>query len=71
MQQVTNNVYTETTFQGCNSSFIVTKGGAVVIDTPMVPTDAQEWKKKIEEYAPIKYAEAVTSEEPSLGQKTV
>jgi cyclase len=55
MQQVTNNVYTATTFQGCNSSFIVTNEGAVVIDTPMVSTEAQDWKKKIEEYAPVRY----------------
>lgn len=55
MQQVTDNVYAGTTFQGCNSSFIVTKEGAVVVDTPMVSTEAQDWKKKIEEHAPVKY----------------
>jgi cyclase len=55
LQKITDNVYTETAFQGCNSSFVVTKEGAVVIDTPMVPAEAQEWKKQIELYAPVEY----------------
>ena len=55
MKKITDNVYTETAFQGCNSSFIVTKEGAVVIDTPMVPAEAQEWKKQIESHAPVRY----------------
>ena len=36
MQQLTANVYAGTTFHGCNSSFVITKDGAFVIDTPMV-----------------------------------
>ncbi|MFC1494033.1 MBL fold metallo-hydrolase [Thermodesulfobacteriota bacterium] len=55
MQQITDNVYVETIFQGCNSSFIVTKQGAVVIDTPMVPAEARKWKLEIEKHAPVKY----------------
>ena len=55
MRKITENVYVETGFQGCNSGFIVTKEGAVVIDTPMVPAEAQEWAQKINEHAPVKY----------------
>jgi cyclase len=55
LQKITNNVYTETAFQGCNSSFVTTKEGAVVVDTPMVPADAQEWKRQIELRAPVRY----------------
>jgi glyoxylase-like metal-dependent hydrolase (beta-lactamase superfamily II) len=55
MEQITDNVFVETLFQGCNSSFIVTKQGAVVIDTPMVPAEAREWKLEIEKHAPVKY----------------
>lgn len=55
MQKITENIYTETAFQGCNSSFIITKEGAVVIDTPMVPVEAQEWKRQIESHAPVRY----------------
>ena len=55
MQKITDHIYTETAFEGCNSSFVVTKEGAVVVDTPMVPADAQEWKRQIELHAPVKY----------------
>ena len=55
MQKITDNIYTETAFHGCNSSFIVTKEGAVVVDTPMVPIEAQEWKRQIETHAHVKY----------------
>ena len=55
MQKITDHIYAETAFQGCNSSFIVTKGGAVVVDTPMVPKEAQEWKKEIESHVPVRY----------------
>jgi cyclase len=55
MQKITDNIYTETAFHGCNSSFIVTREGAVVVDTPMVPIEAQEWKRQIETHAHVKY----------------
>jgi cyclase len=55
MQKITKNVYVETGFHGCNSGFVVTKEGAVVIDTPMVPVEAMDWKQKIEAHAPVKY----------------
>jgi cyclase len=55
LQTITDHVFSETAFQGCNSSFIVTKKGAVVIDTPMVPVEAKEWKARIESHAPVKY----------------
>ena len=55
MQKITDNVYAETAFQGCNSGFVVTKEGAVVIDTPMVPVEARDWAQKINEHAPVKY----------------
>ena len=55
MQQITDKVYVETMFQGCNSSFIITEEGAVVIDTPMVPDDAREWKLEIEKHAAVRY----------------
>ncbi|NLD35700.1 MAG: MBL fold metallo-hydrolase [Desulfatiglans sp.] len=55
MKKITDHVFAKTSFHGCNSGFIVTKEGAVVIDTPMVPSEAREWKQKIEEHAPVKY----------------
>ncbi len=55
MQQLTPNVYAGTAFRGCNSSFVVTKEGAFVIDTPMVPQEARDWRAAIEAKAPVRY----------------
>ncbi len=55
MQKVTRHVYTGTNFRGCNSSFVVTSEGVVVIDTPMVPAEAKKWREEIEKYGDIKY----------------
>jgi len=55
MQNVTDNVYTDTTIRGCNPSFVVTSDGVVVIDTPQLPTKAVEMRKIAEEHGPIRY----------------
>jgi len=55
MLKLTDNVYARTDFHGCNSGFVVTGEGAVVIDTPMVPAEAKAWRQAIEEIAPIRY----------------
>ena len=55
MEQVTPNVYVETEFQGCNTSFVVTSRGVVIIDTPMVPEEAKQWKTEASRHGPIRY----------------
>jgi cyclase len=55
MQQVTANVYTGLDFRGCNSSFVVTSGGIVIIDTPMVPAEAKKWREEVSRYGEIRY----------------
>jgi cyclase len=55
MQNVTENVFTDTTIRGCNPSFVVTSDGVVVIDTPQLPTKAVEMRKIAEGYGPIRY----------------
>jgi cyclase len=55
MQKVTEHIYAGTNFRGCNSSFVVTSEGVVVIDTPMVPGEAKKWREEIEKYGDIKY----------------
>ena len=55
MQKISNNVFVGTNFRGCNSSFVVTKEGVVVIDTPMVPAEAKKWRQEIEKHGRIKY----------------
>ena len=55
MQQVTQHVFVETEFQGCNTSFVVTSDGVVIIDTPMVPEEANQWKMEAARHGPIRY----------------
>ncbi len=55
MQRLTGNVYAETGFTGCNCGFVVTKEGVVMIDTPMVPTEAIRWRDEIAKHGPVIY----------------
>jgi cyclase len=55
MQKITDKVYVGTKFRGCNSSFVVTSEGVVVIDTPMVPSEAREWREETRRYGEIIY----------------
>jgi len=55
MEQVTANVFTETTLRGCNPSFVTTAEGVVVIDTPQLPTRAVEMRRLAEAHGPIRY----------------
>jgi len=63
MQQVTKNVYVETNFIGCNTTFITTSEGIVMIDTPQLPVDAIGWKETIAKYGKVIY---VINSEPHL-----
>ncbi len=55
MQRVTDNVYAETGFRGCNPGFVVTEEGVVMIDTPYLPADAIGWRDKIAKHGPVRY----------------
>jgi cyclase len=55
MQQVTENIYVQTGFLGCNASFIVTTEGVVMIDTPMIPVDAIKWRDEIARFGAVRY----------------
>lgn len=55
MQRITENVYAETGFRGCNPGFVVTKDGVVMIDTPQMPTDAVGWRDEIAKYGRVRY----------------
>jgi cyclase len=55
MEKVTENVYVETGFAGCNTSFVVTDEGVVVIDTPTIPADARQWAAEAAKHGPIRY----------------
>jgi len=55
MQQITSNVYVETGNRGCNTGFIVTKDGIVMVDTPFIPADAKKWRDEIAKYGEVRY----------------
>jgi len=55
MQKITDNVYAETGFRGCNPGFVVTKEGVVMIDTPQMPADAIGWRDEIAKHGPVRY----------------
>ena len=55
MRQITENIYVESERSICNSSFIKTLEGTIVIDTPMAPADAKDWAAEIKKHGEIKY----------------
>ena len=61
MQQVTDNVYVnawtyeQVPIRGCNSSFVTTSEGIVVIDTPYLPTDAVRWRDEIAKRGEVRF----------------
>ncbi len=55
MQKISDNVYAETGFQGCNPGFVVTSDGVVMIDTPQMPADAVRWRDEIAKHGPVRY----------------
>ncbi|MFC1897340.1 MBL fold metallo-hydrolase [Chloroflexota bacterium] len=55
MEKITDNVYAETGFRGCNCGFVVTKEGVVMLDTPQMPTDAIKWRDEINKHGTVRY----------------
>lgn len=55
MQKISDRVYAETGFRGCNPGFVVTGEGVVMIDTPQLPSDAIEWRDEIDKFGPVCY----------------
>ena len=55
MKQVTDNVYVETGYRGCNPGFVITSSGVVMVDTPQRPSDALLYKTEIEKLGKIVY----------------
>ena len=55
MEKISDNVYAETSFQGCNPGFVVTREGVVMIDTPQMPADAIGWRDEIAKHGTVRY----------------
>src|SRR4030043_1177718 len=55
MQKITENVFVETDFRGCNVGFVVTDEGVVMIDTPYIPRDAVAWRDEVARHGTVRY----------------
>jgi cyclase len=55
MDKITNHIYAGFKFRGCNSGLIVTSEGIVMIDTPMVPSEAKNWLQEVKKLGELKY----------------
>jgi glyoxylase-like metal-dependent hydrolase (beta-lactamase superfamily II) len=55
LEKISDNVYAETSFRGCNPGFVVTREGVVMIDTPQMPADAIGWQDAIAEHGTVRY----------------
>ena len=47
MQQVGQGIYAETGYRGGNVGFVVTGEGVILINTPLSPLEARQWREKI------------------------
>ena len=47
IQEIAPNIFVETEFHGANVGFIITSEGVILIDTPMLPSDAHLWQDEI------------------------
>lgn len=50
MRRISEHVYTEIYYWGCNPSFVTTKDGVFMIDTPQQPINALQWREKLLEH---------------------
>ena len=62
MQQLTESIFVETNWTsgtkasaGSNSSFVITENGIVMIDSPLVPSNAVRWRTLIAEKGELVY----------------
>jgi len=49
--EIAPKVFVNTLYRTCTTGFVVTKECVVLIDTPLVPSQARDWRKKNEEEA--------------------
>jgi glyoxylase-like metal-dependent hydrolase (beta-lactamase superfamily II) len=57
MQELAENIFVETAYEGVNVGAIVTKGGIICIDAPSFPRDARHWVTRLSQLnsRPIKF----------------
>ena len=61
MRKINDNIYVnqwtrdQAPIRGCNSSFVITSEGIVVVDTPYLPTDAIKWRDEIAKRGEVRF----------------
>ena len=55
LQQITSNIFVDTSCRGCNFGFLTTSDGIVMFDSPHRPTDAMALKAEIEKRGTLRY----------------
>ena len=48
-EELTPGVFINTHYRGCTPGFIHTEEGIVLVDTPLIPKQALDWREQIEE----------------------
>lgn len=51
-QEIAPGVFINTFYRGCTPGFVQTSEGLILIDAPLIPEQALDWRKQIEEEAP-------------------
>lgn len=51
-QEIAAGVFINTFYRGCTPGFVVTDEGLILIDTPLIPKQASDWRNQIEMEAP-------------------
>jgi cyclase len=47
IREIAPKIFVETQFHGANVAFIITGEGVILIDTPMLPNEARQWRTEI------------------------
>ena len=51
-EEIAPGVFINTAYRGCTPGFVVTDEGLILIDTPLIPKQAKDWRQQIEMEAP-------------------
>ncbi len=51
-QEIAPGVFINPHYRGCTPGFIRTQEGVILVDTPLIPSEAQDWRRQIEEECP-------------------
>ena len=49
IREIASDIFVETGFHGANVAYVRTDEGVILIDTPMLPNEARQWRAEIEE----------------------